>query len=43
MFSAEYFLLAKHGCHPAAYLDITSYSSGGRAGCVSPTNFSDGS
>jgi hypothetical protein len=41
MFSAEYFLLAKHGCHPAAYIDITSYGSGGRAGCVNPTNFSD--
>lgn len=41
MFSAEYFLLAKHGCHPAAYIDITSYASGGRGGCVTPFNFSD--
>lgn len=43
MFSAEYFLLAKHGCHPAAYIDITSYASGGRGGCVTPFNFSEAS
>ena len=43
MFSAEYFLLAKHGCHPAAYIDITSYASGGRGGCVTPYNYVEAS
>jgi len=42
-FTAEYFLLAKHGCHPAAYIDITSYASGGRGGCVTPYNYNDAS
>lgn len=42
-FTAEYFLLAKHGCHPAAYLDITSYASGGRGGCVTPYNYVEAS
>lgn len=42
-FTAEYFLLAKHGCHPAAYIDITSYASGGRGGCVEPYNYNAGS
>lgn len=42
-FTAEYFLLAKHGCHPAAYIDITSYASGGRGGCVTPYNYNEAS
>jgi len=41
-FSAEWFLLAKHGCHPAAIIDLTSAPSGGRGGCVTPFNYSEG-
>lgn len=32
-FTMEWFLLAKHGCHPAAYIDLTSTPDGGRGGC----------
>lgn len=39
-FTAEWFLLAKHGCHPASYIDLTSTPDGGRAGLVAPYGFS---
>lgn len=35
-FSQEWLLLAKHGEHPAAFIDITSVSNGSRGGCVTP-------
>lgn len=41
-FTAEYFLLAKHGCHPAAYIDLTSIPDGGRAGTVTPYGYVEG-
>jgi hypothetical protein len=41
-FTAEYFLLAKHGCHPAAYIDLESVSDGGRGGCVTPHGYVEG-
>lgn len=40
-FTAEWFMLAKHGCHPAAYIDLTSVPDGGRGGCVTPWGSSD--
>lgn len=41
-FTAEYFLLAKHGCHPAAYIDLESVPDGGRGGCVTPHGYVEG-
>lgn len=41
-FTAEYFLLAKHGCHPAAYIDLTSVPDGGRGGCSPSYGYVDG-
>lgn len=41
-FTAEYFLLAKHGCHPAAYIDLESTPDGGRGGCVTPYGYTEG-
>lgn len=35
-FSTEWYLLAKHGCHPAAYVDLTSAANGGRGGVIYP-------
>lgn len=40
-FTAEWHLLAKHGCHPAAYIDLTNTPDGGRAGLVTPFGSSD--
>lgn len=42
-FSAEWTLLAKHGCHPAVVLDVTSVPDGGRGGCSTSFGFSEGS
>ena len=36
-FSQEWLLLAKHGEHPAAYIDVTSDHDGSRGGCVTPS------
>lgn len=35
-FSKEWLLLAKHGCHPAAYIDLLSCASGARANGIEP-------
>lgn len=40
-FTMEWFLLAKHGCHPAAYIDLTSTPDGGRAGLVPGYGYSE--
>ena len=37
-FSKEWLLLAKHGCHPAAYIDVTSCASGARAAGIEPVD-----
>lgn len=37
-FSKEWLLLAKHGCHPAAYIDVTSCASGARANGIEPVD-----
>lgn len=36
-FSQEWLLLAKHGEHPAAYIDVSSAHDGSRGGCVTPS------
>lgn len=41
-FTAEHLLLAKHGCHPAAYIDLESVPDGGRGGCVTPHGYVEG-
>lgn len=40
-FSKEWLLLAKHGCHPAAYIDLTSCASGARANGIEPVDCTD--
>lgn len=37
-FSKEWLLLAKHGCHPAAYIDVLSCASGARANGIEPVD-----
>lgn len=40
-FSKEWLLLAKHGCHPAAYIDVLSCASGARANGITPVDCTD--
>lgn len=40
-FSKEWLLLAKHGCHPAAWIDVTSCASGARANGIEPVDCAD--
>lgn len=40
-FSKEWLLLAKHGCHPAAYIDVLSCASGARANGIEPVDCTD--
>lgn len=40
-FSKEWLLLAKHGCHPAAFIDLTSCASGSRANGIEPVDCAD--
>jgi hypothetical protein len=40
-FSKEWLLLAKHGCHPAAYIDVTSCANGARANGIEPVDCAD--
>lgn len=37
-FSTEWILLAKHGCHPAAWVDLTSCGNGSRAAGIEPVD-----
>lgn len=37
-FSKEWLLLAKHGCHPAAFVDLTACGNGARANGVEPAD-----
>lgn len=37
-FSTEWVLLAKHGCHPAAWIDLTSCGNGARAAGIEPVD-----
>lgn len=37
-FSTEWILLAKHGCHPAAWIDLTSCGNGSRAAGIEPVD-----
>ena len=40
-FSKEWLLLAKHGCHPAAYIDVLSCASGARGNGIEPIDCTD--
>jgi hypothetical protein len=37
-FSTEWVLLAKHGCHPAAFIDVLACGNGSRANGIAPVN-----